>query len=112
MFLMGFVFGSLVVYLICMEESNGGEEILPMWANTSIAVGLRGAMQPLLLPTPAILSVFIAILILALSTSSQLVEIHVDIMDCLHLSVRPSVHPNHHGEKEAKRFGHLSSNHA
>ena len=33
MFLMGFVFGSLVVYLICMEEN-----ILPMWANTSIAV--------------------------------------------------------------------------
>ena len=33
MFLMGFVFGSLVVYLICMEE-----EVLPPWANTSIAV--------------------------------------------------------------------------
>jgi len=33
MFLTGFVFGSLVVYLICLEE-----DILPMWANTSIAV--------------------------------------------------------------------------
>jgi hypothetical protein len=33
MFLMGFVFGSLVVYLICLEEN-----ILPMWANTLIAV--------------------------------------------------------------------------
>ena len=33
MFLTGFVFGSLVVYLICLEE-----EVLPMWANTSIAI--------------------------------------------------------------------------
>lgn len=33
MFLTGFVFGSLVVYLICLEEN-----ILPMWANTLIAV--------------------------------------------------------------------------
>ena len=33
MFLTGFVFGSLVVYLICLEE-----DILPMWANTLIAV--------------------------------------------------------------------------
>ena len=31
MFLTGFVFGSLVVYLICLEE-----EVLPMWANTTI----------------------------------------------------------------------------
>merc|ERR1712241_850582 len=36
MFLMGFVFSSLVVYLICMEEKE--KEILPMWANTLIAV--------------------------------------------------------------------------
>lgn len=34
MFLTGFVFGSLVVYLICLEEKH----ILPMWANTLIAV--------------------------------------------------------------------------
>jgi len=33
MFLTGFVFGSLVVYLICLEE-----QVLPMWANTSIAI--------------------------------------------------------------------------
>jgi len=33
MFLTGFVFGSLVVYLICLEE-----EVLPMWANTTIAI--------------------------------------------------------------------------
>ena len=33
MFLTGFVFASLVVYLICLEEN-----ILPMWANTLIAV--------------------------------------------------------------------------
>ena len=36
MFLTGFIFGSLVVYLICLEEKE--KEILPMWANTLIAV--------------------------------------------------------------------------
>lgn len=34
MFLTGFVFGSVIVYLICLEE-----DILPMWSNTLIAVG-------------------------------------------------------------------------
>lgn len=33
MFFIGFIFGSLIVYLICLEEN-----ILPMWANTLIAV--------------------------------------------------------------------------
>ena len=33
MFLTGFIFGSIIVYLICLEEN-----ILPMWANTVIAV--------------------------------------------------------------------------
>lgn len=33
MFLTGFIFGSIVVYLICLEEN-----IFPMWANTVIAV--------------------------------------------------------------------------
>ena len=33
MFLTGFIFGSIIVYLICLEE-----QILPMWANTLIAV--------------------------------------------------------------------------
>ena len=36
MFLTGFIFGSLVVYLICLEEKE--KEILPMWANALIAV--------------------------------------------------------------------------
>ena len=35
MFLTGFIFGSIVVYLICLEEN-----ILPMWANTLIAVSV------------------------------------------------------------------------
>ena len=33
MFLTGFIFGSIVVYLICLEEG-----IFPLWANTVIAV--------------------------------------------------------------------------
>ena len=33
MFLTGFIFGSILVYLICLEEN-----VLPMWANTLIAV--------------------------------------------------------------------------
>jgi len=33
MFLTGFIFGSIIVYLICLEEN-----IFPMWANTIIAV--------------------------------------------------------------------------
>lgn len=33
MFLTGFIFGSILVYLICLEEN-----VLPMWSNTLIAV--------------------------------------------------------------------------
>ena len=45
MFLTGFIFGSIIVYLICLEEN-----ILPMWANTVIAVsaGLLFGMITLL----------------------------------------------------------------
>ena len=41
MFFTGFIFASIVVYLICLEEN-----ILPLWSNALIAVSAGKSVKP------------------------------------------------------------------